>query len=93
MSAKTPARESLSVVPKGCQVTLWAIFILGALALLWVYWLMPRAIMHLEGGPNRLKVLIVDETGAPITNGSIVFSFGRGSADHSAAIRSHALGE
>lgn len=77
MSAKTPARESLSVVPKGCQVTLWAIFILGALALLWVYWLMPRAIMHLEGGPNRLKVLVVDETGAPITNGSIIFSFSR----------------
>ena len=77
MSANATGRESLSVVPKGCQVALWALFILGTLVLLWVYWLMPRAVTHLEGGPNRLKILLVDETGAPVTNGSVTFSFSR----------------
>ena len=77
MSANATGRESLSVVPKGCQVALLMIFISGALAMLWVYWLMPRAVTHLQGGPNRLKVLLVDETGAPITNGSVSFSLSR----------------
>jgi hypothetical protein len=77
MSANATSRESLSVVPKGCQVALWAILILGALALFWVYWLMPHVFTYMEVGPNRLKVLLVSETGAPITNGSVVFLFSR----------------
>jgi hypothetical protein len=67
-------RAPLSAVPRGCLLLIFAALVLGVIALLWVCWLMPRAVTTLNVRQNHLKVVFVDEAGSAMTNAAVQFS-------------------